>query len=342
MVHHRDVRVPTALLLDRELSASAKLVWILLRLPGQTEPPNTTRLVADSGLSRPTVLRARALLEEAGWLASGKQGPATQTSGRWGRAVMLSTGLVTASYLSPEARVLHGALRLAPGFRDGSGQIRTAILCDLLGVSPHTGRRALRELVRSGWLEIRRANRSAPIHFTLTDPESPGTDAELARASRRLQAAEFHGEAIMREYLNLLVDSDAYEDDASPGFLVNPLTEERMELDRYYPGAAAFEYNGDQHYGATALYTAAQALKQRGRDYMKMGICLSKGIDLVVVHAEDLTLERMREKVGSRLPVRDLRGRERMVRFLERISRGYRRAVERGRSQALSAKQQGR
>lgn len=69
----------------------------------------------------------------------------------------------------------------------------------------------------------------------------------------------------MKEFLSLVVDSDRYEDNATPGFLVNPFTRERLELDRFYPPSVAFEFNGPQHYGATELFSEEQATMQRGR-----------------------------------------------------------------------------
>lgn len=53
-------------------------------------------------------------------------------------------------------------------------------------------------------------------------PNGSGPFAEVAQAQLRLQESEFRGEAIMKEYLSLLIDSDEFEDNARPGFLVNP------------------------------------------------------------------------------------------------------------------------
>lgn len=119
-------------------------------------------------------------------------------------------------------------------------------------------------------------------------------------------------------------------DNAAPGFLVNPLTDERMELDRFYPPAVAFEFNGPQHYGATGRFSAEDAARQRGRDYMKLGICVEKGITLLIIHPEDLTLESMRQRIGPLLPMRDLAGQEPLMEFLKSISRRYRAAARRG------------
>lgn len=38
---------------------------------------------------------------------------------------------------------------------------------------------------------------------------------------------------------------------ASPGYLINPYTGERMQFDRYYPPGVAIEFQGAQHDGPT-------------------------------------------------------------------------------------------
>lgn len=69
---------------------------------------------------------------------------------------------------------------------------------------------------------------------------------------------------------------------------------------------------------------------------MKLGICVTEGITLQVVHAEDLSLQRMQAKIPPLLPKRDLGGLELVITYLEAVSRRYRTAVRRGRqSEAL-------
>lgn len=149
---------------------------------------------------------------------------------------------------------------------------------------------------------------------------------------RRLDEASFVGEALMREYLSLIGDSDEYDDNATPGFLVNPFTGEEMQFDRYYQPRVAFEFNGPQHYGPTARYSKeADIRKQQGRDYIKIGISATRGIRLVVVHPEDLTLEVMRQKVDGLLPLRNLDGHEPLIAYLESVSRAYRRKARQNR-----------
>lgn len=58
---------------------------------------------------------------------------------------------------------------------------------------------------------------------------------------------------------------------------------------------------------------------------------MKKGVHLVIVHAADLSLDGMRRKVGTLLPLRDLAGHGALIDYLQTRSRAYRRAAERGR-----------
>lgn len=99
-----------------------------------------------------------------------------------------------------------------------------------------------------------------------------------------------------------------------------------MQFDRYDPPSVAFEFNGPQHYSPTARYpNPADSEKQRGRDYIRVGICATRGIHLLIVHPEDLTLAAMRQKAGGLLPLRPLAGHEPLMAYLEKVGRSYRR-----------------
>jgi hypothetical protein len=162
--------------------------------------------------------------------------------------------------------------------------------------------------------------------FTLRNPGLERQEAEVEQAMQRLNEAPFDGEALMREYLSLIVASDQFEDNATPGFLVNPFTGEELEFDRYYPPGVAFEFQGAQHFGPTARFPdERKARNLRGRDVVKLGLCAARGIALVEVLPTDLTLKRMLAKVGSLLPLRRLDGHELLIACLEANSRTYRR-----------------
>ncbi|MDF2628175.1 MAG: hypothetical protein K0R39_2006 [Symbiobacteriaceae bacterium] len=246
-----------------------------------------------------------------------------------GATVPVPTALLTNRKLGIAARVLYGLLLLTPGYVHPCGHFTYAQLADLAHASPHTVHRATKELVAAEWLQVEQANRLAPVHFQLTFPGLDRQATVLAGVQKRLERAENYGEQLMREYLSLLVDSMNFEDEAEPGFLVNPRTDERLRFDRFYPPGVAWEFNGPQHYRATERFTEAEVARQKERDYIKLGICFREGVTVVEVRPQDLSLAVMRAKVGSLLPVRSLDGFELVVDWLENESRTYQRRVAR-------------
>lgn len=308
----RTVRVPASLLLDRRLSNSAKLLWILWQL-GETAPGI---LQARSGLARETVRYGLARLESAGWLSLA---PAQAPS------VQVPADLLLEPQLSTQAKLLYACLQLTPGFWGEEGRTTHADLARLTGISVKPVRAAIKELREQDWLEVYQTTPFKPIAFTLRNPIQDRRLGDVVAVEMKLQDLNFSGEAIMHAYLSLIVDCDEFEENARPGFLVNPLTDESMELDRYYPPRVAFEFNGQQHYRTTDRYPNVMKLrKQKMRDLMKEAICARQGITLVVVHAEDLSLAKMQAKVGDLLPRRDLQGREPLIAYLEKVSRPHR------------------
>src|SRR5690606_9202830 len=151
---------------------------------------------------------------------------------------------------------------------------------------------------------------------------------------RSLERADHSGEALMRSFLALLVDSNDCVDRCRPDFLVNPASGEKLELDRFYPvNRVAFEFNGKQHFEATGRFTKQEVEAQKRRDATKNQICKEKGIALVTVTANDLSLQRMLEKVGALLPRRALRGFRSTIRFLNHRGKRYQRSALEGSTQ---------
>lgn len=323
------IQVPESLLYNRKITASAKVVWMVLeleRLTSPNHPISITRLAALSGVSRPTVYKALRMLSNEGLHP---YSPPPGVARREPRA-RIPASLITDREIDPRAKVFYGILKLqqaAPHQNTGSSntQFTFSSLANSTQLHRKTIARAVRALAAVNWLAFERSGRRRPATCRFKDPRHAQSEAEVERAKRRLEKAAFRGEALMREYLNLLVDSDQYEDDAKPGFLVNPLTDERLQFDRYYPPAVAFEFNGPQHYGPTDLYSSEAAIKQRTRDLIKMGLCAERGITLVIVHPQDLNLVKMKEKIGNLLPLRDLTNEGPRIAFLQSVSRAYRR-----------------
>lgn len=314
------VQAPVSLLLDPDLTAAAKVLWLAARL--YAEPVTPTRLAATSGLALATIRRGLARLEAVGWYS-----PSTgviERSPSDARA-SIPVSLLPDPRVRPQAKLLYGILQTVAAFQDKSGEFTYTTLSTCARLSVVTARQVVRELAETGWIQASQANQLAPIRFTLRIPELDRSAAEVAQAMRRLEEADYRGEAIMREYLSLLIDSDEFEDNARPGFLENPLTNERMELDRYYPPVVAFEFNGSQHYRVTQRFPNDQALAmQQARDLIKEALCARRGVRVVVINREDLKFEIMQQKVGTLLPLRDLCCHEELIEFLEKVSKPYR------------------
>lgn len=317
------IRVPKQVMLHRGLNATAKLLWIILAMesPTFTQIPPRRVLQARSGLSGPSVTKGLVDLKDAGLL---RPLPLGRGNHDW---AALPQGLLLDRRLGPQAKLMYAFIQLLPDFFIQTVTTTYRDLCSLTDLSSNTVKDAIKHLSDLRWIASSQANRRRPLVLTLRQPEEVGRTISVAR--QRLDRAPFMGEALMREYLTLLVDSDEYDDDASPGFLINPYTGEEMQFDRYYPPYVAFEFNGPQHYGPTELYpNEEEARKQQGRDLIKRGICASRGINLIYIHPEDLSLEGMLRKVQGLLPVRSLDGQEELIAFLESRARPYRRKAE--------------
>lgn len=309
-----------SLLVDVNLTPAAKVLWLAMR--ADSGPVARSELADGSGLTLPTIRYSLAQLAAAGWYLLPKGAIDRHPSAA---TVVIPTNLLQDRRVRPGAKLLFGILQTLPTFRDDSGEFAYRSLSNVACISVITARQCVHELDRTGWIQASQAHKQAPVRFTLRISELDQGGSEVAKAKRRLEEADFRGEAIMREYLTLLIDSDEYEDNARPGFLVNPLTDERMELDRYYPPVVAFEFNGPQHYHTTQRFSSQQSLvMQQARDLMKGGLCAQRNIRFVVIEPKDLRLETIRQAIGASLPLRDLRDHAELVRFLERVSRTYR------------------
>lgn len=303
----RTAQVPVPLLLAQDQPASCKLVWIAQRLQSGAGP---AQLEALTGLSRNTVLGAAARAALLDVPAGASQ-------------VRLPGSLLAAERLGSHAKLLYGVLQATHGYRGGSGRFTYASLCALTGWSRNTLKKALRHLTGAHWVRTYPSKAAGHIAFKLGTPELRQAEAEASRAKWRIMRAEFEGEAIMQEYLSLLIESTDYVDNIRPGWLTNPLTGERLELDRLYGREVAFEFHGDQHFEASGDYSQADLDAQKLRDYIKAGICLYEGVHLIIVRHEDLSLQGMIRKVGRCMPLRPLAGRALLIERLEEASFDY-------------------
>lgn len=312
-----EVLVPREILLNRSLSAASKLVWAARQL---TDDTKELRLL--TGLSSSGVSDAQRRLRDHDLLR-----PQPIAVSRAGCAT-LPIALLSARSITGQAKLLYAAVQYLPGFSGRSVTTTWAELRSFTDLCLNTLRRAVTILEAQGWLSVHRPGLKGSFRLTLHNPQVDRIRRAIAAADRRLQRAPYLGEALMREWLALLVDCEEFEDDASPGFLINPYTNEEMQFDRFYPPSVAFEFNGPQHYGPTRLFPdAEEARRQQARDLIKVGICTARGIRLVIVHPEDLTLEGMRHKVEGPLSLRCLDGMEELITYLEVRSAAYRRSL---------------
>jgi len=173
-------------------------------------------------------------------------------------------------------------------------------LAQVTGSSPGNASRACASLAKAGWIEMVKKGRSlAPV------PVLPKAiqEKQVKRLMQTLGLAPQKGEFLMKRWLDVLVCSDEFVDNARPLFLLNPLTDEPLEFDRYYLEGIAFEFNGAQHYGPTQVYPSEQAFKElRTRDLLKKAMSVEKGIVLVEVTADDLSLQGMQKRIPRKLP----------------------------------------
>lgn len=305
---NRFIQVPASLLLDPNLTTQNKVIWMVRHLLPEADP---ARVQALTGFCRQTVLNGLA------WVA-GFPAP------RGWPKVRMPVALLTEPGVGARAKEIYGFLQTVPTFRGNRGQFTYAGLSAMTRLGPNTLKRAMADLTGSGWVRTTQKSRLGPIHFKLGTPEQRRREAEAAVAERRLRRALYGGEAIMQEYLSLLVDSKDFADNIRPGFLVNPLTQERLELDRYYRShQVAFEFHGDQHDRASDQFSQRDVDDQRLRDLIKAGLCVYEGIRLVIVRAENLSLQGMIRKIGQGMPLRDLTGQERLIDHLEDASLKY-------------------
>jgi len=327
------IEVPIPLLLDSNLSPSAKLLWIVFRYSNQKAGRLSHRpkdLVEFTGLSRSTVHRVLKRLAETGWCSQRRAETSAQT--RW-QAIWpkedcetIKLPVCVMAHLK-EMRPRHVLLYCFLQKVSGPNRIASFKWAQLRKLSKwhlRTLKRAVRALNEYCWVKMQgQLKRTDPLRCRLCDAD----EGWQWDAQQRLERAEYAGEGLMREWLRLIVRADGI-DEASPDFLVNPQTGEKLRFDWFCPdGKVACEFNGPQHYRPTAKFSKEEVAAQRRRDAFKKQACRSRNIRLVVIHAEDLSLQGMLKKVGSLLPLRSLHGFQQTIEFLESRSRRYREAA---------------
>lgn len=337
------IEVPVALLFAKDLTPAAKFLWIRLRFDeldaqrkgGRIRSHAPTKLAKRTGLGRSTIYNALNQSESAGWLIP-QHDPDTKKR-RWktacpleGEFVRIPVNLIRSFYkLRPQSILCFGMLQTLPRFNDRAGAFKWEELSRLVGLHITTVKRAVRALVDALWIRIVQKNRVSPVRVFLQDAD----EAHMEDARAKLNKEPYFGEGVMRLLLSMITAGKECHDGAKPDFLVNPSSGEKMHLDRYYPlEKVAFEFNGPQHYEATERFNKQQVAAQRKRDATKRRLCKEQGVALVVVHAEDLSVAGMLQKVGDLLPRRMMRGLRKTIRYLNACGRRCQIAEEKRRA----------
>ncbi len=155
-----------------------------------------------------------------------------------------------------------------------------------------------RKMAASGWMALQNhGRRLRPVALI------PHVSQEkIARILEEEYEAAFNkGEFLMKRYLDTVVHSEDYVDNARLDILKNT-TGEPMEFDRYYRERVAFEFNGPQHLGATEKFSdETAALELQKRDTRKVWLCEKANVILVRIYVADLHPRIMSRLIPSRL-----------------------------------------
>lgn len=216
---------------------------------------------------------------------------------------------------------------------NGFRETRYSELHRLFGIGFCTVKRCIAALRAGRWLITRQKNKHAPLRiktdFPLKKPlmnfneiidetDSTSSKAELMEGTSK-------GERLLLATLDLLVDSDYYDDHYSPKYLVNPDTGHLMHHDRmYHKEGVAIEFNGSQHYYATERFSKKVVAEQRRRDNNKRRINKDRVVAHIEFTAEDLVIETIMDKLRGILPLRELP--KTTIAYLNSRLEGYRRA----------------
>lgn len=190
-----------------------------------------------------------------------------------------------------------------------------------------------RETVLAHFKELEKAGWATRDKHRLISPAQPKSvqESKIGWLKQVLQLKPYIGETLSFAWLDEWIDSNDYVDHARPSFLKNPTTGQPMEYDRIYPAfRTAFEHQGLQHYGPTAMFPdAAKAREQELRDYAKKGMSVEHGITLITITWEDISFKGMKEKIPDTLPKRNLNPDDQYIQFLEQESSKYRALMRR-------------
>jgi hypothetical protein len=161
---------------------------------------------------------------------------------------------------------------------------------------------ACRNLSRHGWMKMVPTAYKKKIRPAALIPHS----AQLVMAKDLEEEYEMKvnkGEYLANKRMDWSLKNDEYITNARPGFLINTMSNEKMEYDRYdKENRFATEYNGDQHYRATGDYDENDVRLQATRDHVKKSISIQYGVTLLELTSDDLRPGVLEEKLDELVP----------------------------------------
>lgn len=233
---------------------------------------------------------------------------------------------VVPNALATDEKLTHTAVRLFNVMQNRQFSSRVELAREA-HMARETVRHALSQLESAGWAaDIRNPRTNQNILTTTLPTRIEQHIAHLITLDR--YNVPYVGEWLMRCWLDALVNSVDYMDNARPSWLRNIASGRRMEFDRYYRNPpVAFEFQGLQHFMATQESPDEEGQhKQQERDDRKAGICARHNIRFVEIVAADLSLDGMLDHIPPELPLRPCDADRPIIQTLSQLSEGYYRA----------------
>ena len=329
-MRYTQIDVPLALLLDPHLTASDKLLWMIMRLDKlnqcHSKKISPTKLAQRTGLSRPTICICLIRLTIAGWLVESR--PRIKPKINIIHHVSMPAELLNNKELLPRDIVMYGIIQAKPFCHRKKGKFKYINLSKYANMNLKTVRRAIKALMAAHWIKVSQDNQLAPIHFELYHPRKAFCHNKIAQMKRCISVAQYYGQGVCQEIVLFLANPSEYAINYKPSWLANFNTGVLMELDLYMPNnKLALEFQGEQHFNATPFSPQEKVEKQKVRDAIKAKILADRDIKLITITDDELSVETIAQKLKDIVPLRNLEGFDSIVRFLNNCCQIHRRRI---------------
>lgn len=177
-------------------------------------------------------------------------------------------------------------------------------LAEILNLPYNTVHRCLVELQDKDWVyPFRRRG----VKSKLWVPWMPlELEHHLAAELRKVvDMAPYRGEKLLKCLLDIIVDDDAFYDNARPEWTALVPGEAAVEFDRYYwRCSVAIEFHGRQHYKEVTFLSGKSDLRrQTNSDARRALACLRQGVTLIEIADVELSYEQIVAKLEGHLPL---------------------------------------